>query len=150
MSNFKFRNGSGGMKVLSTEDALSKTSNNYIKVKFLIYLLYIFKTSAGNNAKISFFIKPRKRSLISVLNPPYRNKSSQVQLTQSRFFLHVSVKIFNKNSCLTINQPQSLIAINKDLRVKLCFLETNLVFLKKIKIYLPFIFKENFLRFFNI
>jgi len=115
-----------------------KKTNKIICKNFIVFFMLMKHIVKKTN--ISFFIKPIKRSNITILRSPYRHKLSRHQITFNRFFLIMKFKIAINNSIVIKNI--NIIKILQSMSNFFKFFETNICNQHKIKI--VFDIKSNF------
>jgi len=131
--NFNFiTNFSPSLKIKSEIYLKKIKTKNKTNCKHFILFTLILKNIFKKN-KISIFIKPKKFKIFNILRAPYKNKNSKHQITFSRFFLNVSIKIFLKNIINFINIYKITFFLN-NLKKYYSFFESNICFQHKSKI----------------
>lgn len=109
---------------------------------FFFILLKFFKKHSNINVS-NIFVKPKKKSLITLLRPPYKNKLSRHQITNNRFFLNFKLK-----TPIKISNNINIEILKKNIfffKSFFSFFETNLLYQHKIKFYFKFNNSSNFL-----
>jgi hypothetical protein len=129
--------------------SLASKDANKIQIKNLFLFVFLLKhTYAYNNTKIdsSIFVKPKKNKSIVVLRAPYRYKLARLNLTFSRHYIGVFIKINN-----TSLKQNFLEYTNLNLKDQIKFLktmsvlfDTNMLYQHKSKISFYSTFKSNF------
>lgn len=109
---------------------------------FLIFILLMRTLAAKKNINISLFVKPQKKSLQTLLRPPYRHKLSRHQLTIHRFFIAVKFQ-FILNSAINITNLDQLYFFISEIKKYYSFFETNICYLHRSKIQF-FMFYDSF------
>lgn len=98
-----------------------------------------------NNIKI--FLKPTSFSLETLLRAPYRHKISRHQITFSRYYFVISIKVpFNRN--INIANLNQLFFFIKELKNYFIFFETNICYTHSCKIRFNF-FCQKFFKIMN-
>ena len=114
------------------------------------FFLFLFLLKYINNfflcKNIKFFVKPLKKNFNNILRAPYKNKLSRHQISIFRYIINIkflfsiNIFIFKKLNFLFIFLKNFLIFFN--------FLETNVIYKNKLKLFFNFKLKNNF-NFFN-
>lgn len=107
-------------------------------ILFLILLKNIF-----SKQKISIFIKPKKQKIQNILRAPYKNKMSKHQITFSRFFFNISIRL-EQNNLIVFNNASYLLFFLNFLKHFYSFFESNICFQHKSNIFLKFYLKDFF------
>lgn len=114
-----------------------------INRNFFVFVLFLKKFLKNKN--IVFFIKPVKRSNITLLRSPYRHKLTRHQLTFNRFQIILKMSVQLRNN-IDINNLNQLTTFVLELKKFFNFFETNVCNQHKIK----FSFFYNFNNFFKL
>lgn len=105
-------------------DSLGKVNcKNFIL--FVLLLKNIFKKN-----HINIFVKPKKSNLYNILRAPYKNKMSRHQITLSRFFFNISIKL-PFTEYINFNQICSIVYFLDFLKNFYSFFESNICFQHK-------------------
>jgi len=94
-------------------------------ILFILLLKYVFKKET-----VSIFVKPKKSSIYNILRAPYKNKMARHQITFSRFFFNISIRIKNSSNLVFINIKSLIIFLNF-LKNFYSFFESNICFQHK-------------------
>lgn len=103
-------------------------------ILFILLLKYIFKKRNNN---VSIFVKPKKSNLYNILRAPYKNKMARHQISFSRFFFNVTVKLDLENNVVFNNIP-NLTSFLFFLKNFYSFFESNVCFQHKSSINFKF------------
>ena len=109
---------------------------------FFLFLKYCYKKNVFK--KIGVFIKPKHRSLFTLLRAPYRYKLGRHQLTTSRYTV-LCCFILNKSIVLKLRQTNQVVLFLKICKNFYPWFETNVCFQHRVFIKLVIQYKNNFL-----
>lgn len=116
----------------------------YIKKSCRHFILFVyFLKNIFSNHNISIFVKPKKINIFNILRAPYKNKISKHQMTLSRFYLNVSLKI-KLNDFIHFNNTNSVTNIVNFLKSFYSFFESNICFQHKSNMYFHFYLNNYF------
>lgn len=118
--------------------------NKKLLFKYILLLIFFNGIKHINkNFKINVFIKKKKITKFTYLNAPYRYKLSKCHLGFQRFYINFK-KVYRKHLFIVQDSNQILLIL-KFFFKKNNIYESNLIFLKKKKITINLIYKNNFL-----
>lgn len=120
-----------------------KNNSQLVGCKHFILFIFLLKNLFKTH-KITLFVKPKKTNTQNILRAPYKNKLSKHQLTFSRFFLNVSIKINTSSKIFCLN-TKHLIKITHELKKFYSFFESNICFQHKCCVNLNFFLNNNFI-----
>lgn len=107
---------------------------------FLFLLKYINNVYNFNNIKL--FIKPFKKKLNTILRAPYRYKLTRHQISLFRY--NINIKIYFPFNLIFFKKLFFLKIFIKKFNFLFIFLENNLIFNHKIKLFFNFKVYKNF------
>jgi len=120
LSNFNFKTNLDKTSAILKQ----KNKNNKVVCKNLI-IMFLFLKYFSKVTNASSFVFPKKSSNLTILRSPYRHKLTRHQLTFSRFFIVLNLKIVLKNRLNAHNTFVIQHTIDK-IQTYLSFFETNI------------------------
>lgn len=124
-----------------------KNKKNIILCKNFLIFMYLINHLQKKKNNIKIFLKPTSFSLETLLRAPYRHKISRHQITFSRYYFVISIKVpFNRN--INIANLNQLFFFIKELKNYFIFFETNICYTHSCKIRFNF-FCQKFFKIMN-
>lgn len=134
-------------KFNNTNIFINKNKNHNKRIICRNFFLFILLIKYNKNkifSKSSFFIKPLKRNLQTILRAPYRHKLTRHQLTLIRYNIICKI-VLNTKRLIKIKKFKDLLKIVKTLNSYNNWIESNIISNNKIKFYFNFFYKNNFI-----